>query len=396
MPRPSGSAKLLRAMNESAALGHLLDNGSLTRAELRALTGLSKPTTSEVLRRLTDAGLAVVTGHTSGGPGPNAEIYAANPEAGYAVAVSVRENPPALAVAVVDLTGTTRERAEFDVDPTGTGLVGDLIGAVDRARAGRAALRYVQLGVPGAYDPGTDRIHHVDVPGLDRPGLVGELRARVGVPVGVDNDANLAAVAERRRGVAAGTDSFALLWFGEGLGLAIDLGGTLLRGARGGAGEIGYVPVGVDTDTGRHDLQDLLGGPAVVALARRYGIVADSPGEAVRQAALTSPAMVAELAGRIAVGLTAVVAVLDPPLVVLAGEVGQAGGTALRDAVAAATRGASSLCTEIATTSITGDAVLLGALEAGLAAVREELINTLMTGRAARETPTAPSRGVPQ
>jgi predicted NBD/HSP70 family sugar kinase len=295
---------------------------------------------------------------------------------------------------VVDLTGTTRERVELDVDPTGTGLVGDLVGAVDRARAGRDTLRYVQLGVPGAYDPGTDRIHHVDVPGLDRPGLVGELRARVGVPVGVDNDANLAAVAERRRGVAAGTDSFALLWFGEGLGLAIDLGGTLLRGARGGAGEIGYVPVGVGT--AQRDLQDLLGGPAVVALARQYGIVAGSPGDAVRQAALTSPAMVAELADRIAVGLTAVVAVLDPPLVVLAGEVGQAGGTALRDAVAAATRGASSLSTEIATTSITEDAVLLGALEAGLAAVREELISTLMTGRAARETPTAPSRGVPQ
>jgi DNA-binding transcriptional regulator GbsR (MarR family) len=88
--RLAGSAKLLRAMNESAALGHLLDNGALTRNDLRELTGLSKPTTSEVLRRLTEAGLAVVTGHTSGGPGPNAEIYAANPDAAYAMAVSVR------------------------------------------------------------------------------------------------------------------------------------------------------------------------------------------------------------------------------------------------------------------------------------------------------------------
>src|SRR5947208_2777006 len=91
MDRPAGSAKLLRAMNESAALGHLLDGGALTRNDLRELTGLSKPTTSEVLRRLTEVGLAVVTGHTSGGPGPNAEIYTANPDAAYAVAVSVRE-----------------------------------------------------------------------------------------------------------------------------------------------------------------------------------------------------------------------------------------------------------------------------------------------------------------
>src|SRR5438270_11336488 len=122
MARLAGSAKLLRAMNESAALGHLLDNGALTRNDLRELTGLSKPTTSEVLRRLTEAGLAVVTGHTSGGPGPNAEIYAANPEAAFAVAVSARDRDttgtgrPALALAIGDLTGTTRARAEVAVD----------------------------------------------------------------------------------------------------------------------------------------------------------------------------------------------------------------------------------------------------------------------------------------
>src|SRR2546421_4500103 len=84
MDRPAGSAKLLRAMNESAALGHLLDNGALTRNDLRELTGLSKPTTSEVLRRLTAAGLAIVACHTSCGAGPNAEIYPANPDAAHA------------------------------------------------------------------------------------------------------------------------------------------------------------------------------------------------------------------------------------------------------------------------------------------------------------------------
>ncbi|NUR50778.1 MAG: MarR family transcriptional regulator, partial [Hamadaea sp.] len=60
--RLAGSSKLLRAMNESATLAHLLDRGTLTRGDLRELTGLSKPTTSDVLRRLTDAGLAIVVG----------------------------------------------------------------------------------------------------------------------------------------------------------------------------------------------------------------------------------------------------------------------------------------------------------------------------------------------
>src|SRR2546423_12258803 len=401
MDRPAGSAKLLRAMNESAALGHLLDNGALTRNDLRELTGLSKPTTSEVLRRLTDAGLAIVAGHTSGGPGPNAEIYAANPEAAYAVAVSVRETTgtgrPALGVAVSDLTGTTRGRTEHAVDFDTTTVAA----AIERAVTEQCAqigvptgrLRRVQLGVPGSYDPRSDTINHVDVPGLARPGLVGELSRALRTSVGVDNDVNLAAVAERRRGVAAGADSFALLWFGEGLGLAIDLGGTLLRGASGGAGEIGYMPLGLPPSPDlRPDLHDVVGGRAVLALAKEHGIEAATPGEAVLQA---GPAMLAALAERIAVGLAAVVAVLDPALVVLAGEVGQAGGMALRDAVCAATRSASPLDTEIAVTGIPDDAVLLGALDAALAEVREELIRNLHDLTRYPPSPPPLPRGAP-
>src|SRR3954471_6823643 len=118
--RLAGSSKLLRAMNESAALAHLLNPGMLTRADLRKLTALSTPTISEVLRRLTDAGLVDVVGHNSGRPGPNAEIYAANPHAAYAAAVSVRENgasgAPSVVAAICDLTGTVRGRIESQVD----------------------------------------------------------------------------------------------------------------------------------------------------------------------------------------------------------------------------------------------------------------------------------------
>src|SRR5690348_17152294 len=118
--RLAGSSKLLRAMNESAALAHLLERGQLTRADLRDLTGLSKPTISEALRRLTEAGLANVVGHISGGPGPNAEVYAANPDAAHAIAVSVRDSGdtdiPSLAAALCDLTGTVRGRVESPVD----------------------------------------------------------------------------------------------------------------------------------------------------------------------------------------------------------------------------------------------------------------------------------------
>src|SRR5215217_2621002 len=146
--RLAGSSKLLRAMNESATLAHLLDRGTLTRGDLRELTGLSKPTTSDVLRRLTDAGLAVVVGHTSGGPGPNAEIYAANPSAAYAVALSIRdttETPrPALAGAVL-------ARIESSVAGEPTDVVAAAVTDLCN-RSGIAADRitHIQLGVPGS------------------------------------------------------------------------------------------------------------------------------------------------------------------------------------------------------------------------------------------------------
>ena len=386
MDQLAGSSRLLRAINETAALGHLLERGPLTRGDLRELTGLAKPTTSDVLRRLQDAGLAKVVGRTSGGPGPNAEVYAVNPDAAYSAALSVRARDCSIATAVCDLTGTVRARREIPVDAQPDNPVQAVADAIQAAcRQARIPLRrldQVHIGVPGSYDERAESIRYVDVPGWAEPGLVAEIRAKLRTEVSVDNDANLAAVAERSRGMAGDADSFVLLWLGEeGLGMAIDLGGTLLRGARGGAGEIGYMPVGLPAhgDKGGpaavHDFHDLVSGQAVRELARRHGIETATGHEAVT-AGLENAAheFMDALAIRIAVGLAAVIAVLDPPLVVLAGDVGQAGGTPLADAVMAALRQLSVLETSVAATAVTDDAVLLGALDAGLGKVRATLL----------------------
>jgi predicted NBD/HSP70 family sugar kinase len=246
-----------------------------------------------------------------------------------------------------------------------------------------------------------DAIHHVDVPGWRGTGVLGRIRSRLAAALGdpaeapavaVENDVKLAAIAERHRGVAADADSFVLLWLGNGIGIAADLGGVLLRGARGGAGEIGYVPLHPDAGprgdatAGTGDLQDLIGGPAVIRLAAEAGITARTSGEAVTSAISTGRKRVVELlAHRIAFVLASVVAVLDPPLVVLAGEVGQAGGPTLRDAVVAAMSphlshselAATTEDVRIAVTAVADDAVLLGGLDAGLHAVRESLISSL-------------------
>jgi predicted NBD/HSP70 family sugar kinase len=346
--RPTGSARFLRAMNSSATLAHLLQAGQLTRAELRDRTGLSKPTSSQMLRLLTDAGLAVVTGRTAGGIGPTAEIYAPNGDAAYALAVSAR--PGRLATALCDLGGTMRDRADsaFDfgkVSPA-TAVARAAVQACDRAGADRARLRCVAVGVPGSYDPRADRVHHIDLPGWDRPGILASLRTALAptATIALENDVTLAAIAERHRGRAAGAESFCLLWLGSGVGLATDLGGAVLRGARGGAGEIGYLPLAWG---GPGEYQDLLSAEAVQDLATDA------------------------LAERIAFALGMIVAVLDPPLVVLAGEVARAGGEALCDAVA------ERVDVEVALTGVDDDPVLLGGLDAGREAMQASLINEL-------------------
>ncbi|GAA4262566.1 ROK family transcriptional regulator [Dactylosporangium darangshiense] len=357
-----GSSKLLKALNEAAALGHLLDHGELTRAELRALTGLSKPTVSETIRRLGEAGLVVGVGHETGRPGPNAEVYAVDADAAYAVAVSVRDHTPALTAALHDLRGARRATLEVPVDFTRTDpvrAVEDAVAALcEAAGVSRGPVAHVQVAVAGAFDPRDRVIHHVDVPGWSRPGLADELRDALGAEVGVDNDVNLAALAERTHGAAHGAGQFVLLWVGDsGLGLAIDLGeGKLLRGARGGAGEIGYIPVGDG------DLHDLVGPDAVAALEARCA---------------TRGELLTELAGRIVLGLAAVVAVLDPPLVVIGGELARRYGEPLGDAVTKAMSHAAPLETAIAVSTVDGDAPLLGAGEAAVSAVREAILATL-------------------
>ncbi|MFD0594399.1 ROK family transcriptional regulator [Catellatospora coxensis] len=291
MARLAGSSKLLRAMNESATMALLIDRGTLTRGELRELTGLSKPTTSDVLRTLTEAGLAVVVGHTSGGPGPNAEVYAVNPAAATVLAISVRDVSETLhapfEAALCDLGGAVLARAAYPSDPADGDPVGTVraIAADLCARAGRDRVTHLQLGVPGSYDPGTGAIRHIDVTGWGRPGLVTELAAALDLTVDADNDVNLAAIAERHRGAAAGSGSFALLWLGAGLGCAIDLGTSLLRGATGGAGEIGYVPLGLAAPGQPRDLQSLAGGPAVAALGAAHGFTGATAEEMVAAAA---------------------------------------------------------------------------------------------------------------
>ena len=87
--RLPGTPRLLRALNDRAALELLLTRGPLTRAQLGELTGLSKVTASQLVERLEERGLVTRVGELAGGRGPNAQLYAVAPGRAHVVGVDV-------------------------------------------------------------------------------------------------------------------------------------------------------------------------------------------------------------------------------------------------------------------------------------------------------------------
>ncbi|WP_416980794.1 ROK family transcriptional regulator [Streptomyces sp. T028] len=393
-----GTPRVLRAMNDRAALDLLLEHGPLSRTRIGKLTGLSKPTASQLLARLEASGLVLATGTSEGRPGPNAQLYEVNPAAAYAAGLDV--TPERILAAVADITGRTVGSYELPTPgrrsstPVVRQVTDALDGAVKAAGLARADVHRLVIGTPGAFDPGTGRLRYAShLPGWHSPTLLDELAAALPMPVEYENDVNLVAVAEQRLGAARGHDDFVLVWNEGGLGAALVLGGRLHRGWTGGAGEVGFLPVpGAPlvrhvTKANSGGYQELAGSQAIPRLARELGMtgVPDGPyaeaAAALLQRAAAEDTVLNRLllqtyATRLATGLASLVSVLDPELVVLSGASLTAGGEVLRALVQAELEELAASRPKLVLGDVTERPVLRGALESALAATRDEVFDT--------------------
>ncbi|CAK7282468.1 ROK family transcriptional regulator [Streptomyces misionensis] len=287
------SPSTARAINDRLALGLLQERGPLTAGQLKQLTGLSRPTVADLVERLTAAGLIRVVGESGAARrGPNARLYGIVADGAFLAALDVRTD--GVVVLVADLVGRVLAEASVPVDGgAGTGpAVERVVAAVERAakEAGAQRLHTVGIGAPGLIDPATgDLRDSAGLPAWHRS-LAAALQERLpGARITVENETNLAALAEQREGAARDRDTFVLLWLGHGTGAAVVLDGVLRRGASGGTGEIGFLPVpgtsslpsATDCGGGFHALA---GAAAVLSLAAAHGLptpaVVDGPGAA--------------------------------------------------------------------------------------------------------------------
>lgn len=320
--QPTPIQDLARALTDERVLRTLMRQRRLTRAELAALIGISKPTAGESVRRLTELGLVADTGErTQGGRGRGrvGSYYALSTDVGTALAVSIA--PEGIHIECLDVYGDIAGCAERKISRPAhpAQVAAALLSAIAEIHDGAGAAP--RLAVVSAADP-VDRTTGRLVRLPDAPFLIGDLdpvdllAPHVNGPVTVDNDVNWACRAERDH---AGTpfDDFAYLHLGEGLGCALVSDGEVRRGGTGLAGEVAHLVVAGPQGRAMAfiDVFDALGLRRADSTAIDVDLLLDAAGGSTPQAAVTRHVLGEAISGVLA----AVVALTDPTTIVIGG-----------------------------------------------------------------------------
>jgi predicted NBD/HSP70 family sugar kinase len=376
-----GTPALLRTLNQGALMQRLRDDGPLSRAQLARDTGLSKPTVSQALAELEVAGLVRPVGPAAPSRGRTAMLYEPDPTAGYVVGLDIGR--AWIRVAVADLAGVILARSDT---PNRARTAGAVVRAA--AREARAAVKqagigwtrvvHTVVGSPGVFDPTTGRLWHApNLPDWSKPGLADELRDALTPSTTIENDANLAAVGERDFGRGRDARSFVYVELGTGLGVGIVIDGEIYRGARGAAGEVGYIPWpglddGARSERGR--LEEATSATAVVKAARKAGMRGELTAKDVFDAARAGDAKALQAveveAERIALLLATLTAVVDPEFIVLGGGIGRSADL-LRPPLEMRLRELTPLEARVEESDLGHDAIVLGAIATALGTARD-------------------------
>ncbi|MEV7560179.1 ROK family transcriptional regulator [Streptomyces sp. NPDC048331] len=243
MQTPGSQSSLHRANLERVVRAVRLA-GSLTQAEIARATGLSAATVSNIVRELKDGGTVEVTDTSAGGR--RARSVSLSGDAGIVIGVDFGHTHLRVAVGNLAHQVLAEESEPLDVDASWTdgfdraeALVGRLIADIG---VGLEKVIGVGLGVPGPIDVESGTLGSTAI----LPGWAGinprqELSQRLGVPVYVDNDANLGALGELVWGSGRGVKDLAYIKVASGVGAGLVINGQIYRGPGGTAGEIGHI-----------------------------------------------------------------------------------------------------------------------------------------------------------
>src|SRR4051794_9957953 len=343
-PMPSGRAgslESLRRLNRLRVIHALRDQGKISRADIARRTGLSRSTVSSLVADLQADGLVVERaepGMAYGAQGGRPPILLSfDASAGAAVGLDFGHSH--LRVAVSDLAGAILAEREQPLDTDheareGLDAAADLVqDALADAGVERERVIGAGMGLPGPIRQADGVVGSSAI----LPGWIGvaagaEMHARLDLPVMVDNDANLGALAEAAFGAGRDAGDLIYLKVSSGIGAGLILNGRLYRGSTGLAGELGHVlvdPDGLVCRCGnRGCLETLAATGALVELLRRsHGdeFTVASMLAAARDGDLGCRRVIADAGRAIGRAVATLLNVLNPELLVMGGDLAAAG-----------------------------------------------------------------------
>jgi predicted NBD/HSP70 family sugar kinase len=244
-----GSSQGLRTNHRDLVLELLAASAPMSRADLTRVTGLSRTTVSSIVRGLVQTGLVVEAPDRglphNGGSGRPPTMLSLQGPPGVLIGVDVGHRHVRVVAADRFANVLADQSVPVDVDHAATVVLDKAAEMVDAALAtagvDRARVVGLGMGVPGPVDPRTGVLSSAILPGWVGLAPGEEMSRRVGVPVRLDNDANVGALGELAYGAAKGLSDVIYVKVAGGLGAGLILGGRLHRGVSGIAGEIGHV-----------------------------------------------------------------------------------------------------------------------------------------------------------
>jgi glucokinase-like ROK family protein len=368
----------------------------VSRADLARTLGISRSTVSEIVTGLLETGLVAEAGEGPSRGGRRAILLDFRDDAHVILGADMGASH--VAVALTDLRGRVLTWCNRDhpvrEDPEGTrALLQELCDrCLDQWGGPRDRLVGIGIAVPSPVDPRhPDRLSETVLPAWKGETGFQGLRDRYGVPVFVDNDANLGAVAEGWWGAGRGVEHFTYIKLATGIGAGLMIGGEVYRGATQVAGEIGHIsidPHGEPCVCGnRGCLTTFVGGEALVARAK--ALLAKYPNstlagrevtlEAVERAAQADDPLAVEVveaaAHHLGVAIAGLLNLMNPGAVILGGGLTRAGDhllIPLREAVLRRTLVNSMAASEIRMSELGPRAIALGAATLVLATALAE------------------------
>lgn len=337
--RNPGSQSSLRHRNQQRITEQLLKGGPATQADLSRSTGLSTATVSNIVKSMAAADLVTLTPVTSSGRRAMSVRY----NGGSAIAAGIDFGRTHVRVVLAD-TGYHVVAEEEIPLPRGHQATEGIAAAaklleklMTEAGVSRADLTGAGAGIPGPIDNRNGKVVH----GAILPEWVGinlekELRKALKIPVFVDNDANLGALAQLNWGDQGGVKNLVFVKIGSGIGSGIILNGALFHGSFGVTGEIGHVTIdehGIICHCGNRGCLETVASTATMVAQLSRGLKTPiSTANILSQAAAGDPATlrVIDDAGT-AVGraLANVANLISPSVIVVGGPLAELGDVLL-------------------------------------------------------------------